>query len=565
MANSIIDDVIDEEDNSKENVKKKSSKMFVFLIILLILIIAISAVVFIYLKKKNEITPKIEFINYLTKNNFVSVFSFDSFDSLQAKLQNDSSESTTQISFTSPTLGIDDIEISMETKNNPKDEKTYVETGFNYGGNEILTTKFLSSNNSIAIKSDEIVVKYLGTKNENLGSVLSQIVGEDIPYIEMINELSEMELSNKVNVSENIFDKYLEIIKNGVEESSFNTKPITLERASGQIDVTEYTMTLNEEKALEILSQMLQTLENDDELLDLLVNSYNTFGLDKELFKSGIDNIINKMYEEPIDNNRTYSVKVYGNKDITYKMIIDIAGEYTLDFDYEYGEKQNSVLITLLETKSQDGFKINIIKNVTDVSEKITIVANLIKNADIVGELTITSNLLKSGNAYELKNKINLNMLFLSFDIEMNTSIKFNSVQIEDLDNSNCIFLDTLDADTFNDIIKAIEDKTTEVLEQKLKQVPILENASQNDKTIAQRMTGLEETETREEARQKVYDAVSLAMGKAQENGEEYTLSNIVDLEIPDSTVSVSVNDNIAVINIDGYEFTIDSDFNLSN
>ena len=69
---------------------------------------------------------------------------------------------------------------------------------------------------------------------------------------------------------------------------------------------------------------------------------------------------------------------------------------------------------------------------------------------------------------------------------------------------------------------------------------------------------------TRNDARQKIIDSVSKAITESIERGEEYTLSNLIDLDIPDSQFSVSVNDNIAILNVDGYEFSLDSEFNLS-
>ena len=66
-------------------------------------------------------------------------------------------------------------------------------------------------------------------------------------------------------------------------------------------------------------------------------------------------------------------------------------------------------------------------------------------------------------------------------------------------------------------------------------------------------------------AKQKIIEYVSLEMKQAMDNGETYTLENLNSLQIPDSEYSISVNDNIAIIIIDGFEFTLDSDFNLSN
>lgn len=52
-------------------------------------------------------------------------------------------------------------------------------------------------------------------------------------------------------------------------------------------------------------------------------------------------------------------------------------------------------------------------------------------------------------------------------------------------------------------------------------------------------------------------------MGKAQNEGRTYTLNDLVELTIPGSTCTVSVNGDMATVNVDGFEFKIDSEFRL--
>ena len=105
---------------------------------------------------------------------------------------------------------------------------------------------------------------------------------------------------------------------------------------------------------------------------------------------------INSLYEKTPDNSKTYSLKVYGEKDVTYKVIIDLAGTNTIDIDYEYGTNENSVTITFLETANQNGYSLEVVKTSADFSEKASIIFNMIQNSEIVGKVEMTTDLENS-------------------------------------------------------------------------------------------------------------------------------------------------------------------------
>ena len=354
-----------------KGMKKKKRPFLTFFIILLILAIAAGAVVFIYLKKKSELTPKTKFLDYLGKGSLTTVLNFENYNNLASRLQSESSESTSKITFSTTMDEINNIELKIDSKSDPSVQKNYTEIVCDYGENNSLTTNLLSNSKEIGIKSDEIVIKYIGSKYENLGRVLTDIFGSDSEYSEFLTKNNIQELINPTikfpNIPENIISKYINIIGNNIDDNSITVKPVTLDRTSGKIDVTEYAISFNEDKALEIVVSMLQTLENDDELLGLVLGNYEEYGITSDLIKSSIDELINSLYTLDIDNSRMYTIKVYGADDKNYKTVIDISGMCSFDFDYEYGDKENSVTITMLETETQEGLKLHLKKSVSDV------------------------------------------------------------------------------------------------------------------------------------------------------------------------------------------------------
>ena len=97
MANSIIDDMLKEQ-IPNNNSKKKKNGLWILLILFLIIIIIVAIVGILFLNKKNEITPKAEFLSYVANSNFEAILNFDSYNVLADKMKNESSEIDTEIS-----------------------------------------------------------------------------------------------------------------------------------------------------------------------------------------------------------------------------------------------------------------------------------------------------------------------------------------------------------------------------------------------------------------------------------------------------------------------------------
>lgn len=176
-----------------------------------------------------------------------------------------------------------------------------------------------------------------------------------------------------------------------------------------------------------------------------------------------------------------------------------------------------------------------------------------------------------SGNLYNLKNIINFNYLSYSFDILIHTSVDFKNVEIDDLTNDNCLFLDEQDKDVFDNVKDAVLTKTKEVVNNNLVKSGLeFLVSSDYEENIEKTNIRLQNTEDlsdeeklKNEAKNKIINSVSKAMSKAQNDGKEFVLNDLLDVVIPDSDFLISLEDNIAIVKIDGYEFKIDSNFKL--
>ncbi len=265
-----------------------------------------------------------------------------------------------------------------------------------------------------------------------------------------------------------------------------------------------------------------------------------------------------------MNNKNIYVVKVYGSKDVTYKITIDFAEKSSLDIDLDYKDNKNIMTITLLDEKQQNGYLVELTKTKSDVSEGLDFSINLVELSEITGKIEFTSNLVNSGSLYTLKNKIDVNISKISFNIQFNSEINFKSVDIKNLTEENCEFLDELDPDIQKTKIDAIREKGIDVIDTKLvsQGLKSIKN-EENDNKGTETPGTIDMISTREEIKQKIEESLLEARARAESEGRVYTINDLIDLEITDSAVSVSINGDEAILNVDGLDFKINSNFEI--
>ncbi len=279
MAN-LIDDML------KNQVPKKSKhtglKVFLAFVIILILLVGAGFAVFTYFKSQKKVTPKGDFINYLGKSNVANVLNLEKIDNFNTKFQSEDSKATTEISgdvsglIDTGKVDLSDILVEVNSKTKPKEDKTFAKSIIKYQGNDIIDFDTLSFGNKIGVYSEKILIKYVGSKYSQLDRVINKFLNVDTNNNSNIDfDFGLLKNSKLVlpKISDEILKKYIDIINQKAPDTAFASKKITLERNSERINLTEYSMTLNESQMIELIDQLLQILENDDELLDMILGS----------------------------------------------------------------------------------------------------------------------------------------------------------------------------------------------------------------------------------------------------------------------------------------------------
>ena len=127
------------------------------------------------------------------------------------------------------------------------------------------------------------------------------------------------------------------------------------------------------------------------------------------------------------------------------------------------------------------------------------------------------------------------------------------------------MFLDEQDEDVFREQVKAIKDATIEYVNKNLKRqgYETIGEEPEEPETSEQPVAPAELEAVKEQAKNKLVEIIKQAIAQAESEGRDYTLADLITLEVPESTFTVSIDGDEATLNIDGFEFKVNSQFEL--
>ena len=273
MNNEGIEDILISKDYNTK--KKKGKGLFVIFFILLIMLIGLLGSYW-YLTK-DSVSSKELFVQNISKLNVNKLLNNEIYTNLLTKMQTQSSEVTSSVNFTTDIeneelndIDVTKFKLNLSNSNDVTSQKNYSEAILNYSGNEIFKASLISSENEIALASNEIMNQYVGVHKDKIKDIL----GIDIDF-DKIDELKNAENINfsEEELNENI-EKYFKLMLENIPEENFSVQEnIAIENATEDIAVTNYSVSLNQEELENVLVTALENIKEDKDLIKKLTNS----------------------------------------------------------------------------------------------------------------------------------------------------------------------------------------------------------------------------------------------------------------------------------------------------
>lgn len=519
----------------------KNKKILIIPIVIIILLVALAGVsAFLYFKTDLFKSPKQLFFKYLGESvSSTKNFNYDKSLANYKELSQKSSKSTGEITgsitdnssnTSSSSKSIEDainnskIEYSIESI--PSKNKYHASIKPNYNDSEITNLELLADNDSYGAKCTDLYDKYVYFENNNLKTLVSKF-GIDSKYIP--DKLEKVDIYELLNISADsrtqIVDRYQKLLDSKLTKDMFTSnKKVTTSVNGTNVKANAYTLTINGEHAYDILLSFFQTLKDDDQTLDLIIEKFEKSGVTKAyetqeniqssiysissdnnddeiqitFTKDSLKNDIQTLIESLQDSKDNFSadesvqIIVYSYKGKTAKIEFKNGGDETSAFSIEITHNKSEEIITL---NSDDTTYIKANYSSSKKEEKATIVlyedndtefANLYiehkkdKNkinfkindsSNSVLELNIDSN----GQIGKGTIETVCNLKFkeeddLEINLNLNNSTTYtDDINIDDLSSNNGELLNTISNTKMNDLYKEIYSNLQKVLPEKAK------------------------------------------------------------------------------------------------
>ncbi|MCI8353173.1 MAG: hypothetical protein HFJ58_06315 [Clostridia bacterium] len=310
--------------------KKGSNKLIIAIIVILVIAIIVVGGAYLYfttdLFKGNEQL----FFKYLAQNGQVLKELSSSNEATlveniinnkykeEAEMTFNVESNNTQIANQSIPAGNFNIKYSglVDPENNSKSS----ETTLKYLTTDLFTLKYIRNNDLYALKSDEVVNKYLAFDNNNVKDFAKKLGITDTSLIPNKIQPTDFEELFKITKEQQkaLLQKYLGVINTQISKDKYKSqKDVTITIDSKDISTTEYYLELTQDEVVRILSSILDTLKNDDITLNILVDKIKVLDSENNTtvndLRNNIQNAIDDLNSIQTINGETIKIAVYAS------------------------------------------------------------------------------------------------------------------------------------------------------------------------------------------------------------------------------------------------------------
>lgn len=438
--------------NQKKNKEKKQSTSknkglkiaIIIVIFILVLGITFSCLYFLtdLFKSNKELFFKYTAQIVQQENGFIG----DGLKQYLDKKQNTPYEDNGNIDFdiSLPDLGqnddaLDNFNISFSGKMNKPNAKNEQNINLNYSNDVKFPFYYRKSNDMQGIQSEYIGSKYIAIRD---GQELQGADDIDLSFVDTVASLQNIQIP--YDQIQSLKTTYFDNIINQIENGKFSK--ISEENKVG------YRLSLTGDELKNVLTQILETLKDDENTLDQLNALLGLQQSSSKIRTTDIDNLI-----EDLNNTEIGEIEI-----TVYKNNGKVSG---LEI------KQESLELYLERTESEGQETYNATINLLNNTDK-----NL--NLGLVARFNgINSN--NVNESYEISVQGKNQNEDLNYKYTINNSVQFaEAVDIEDFSAQNAVILNDQDEEYVSGLLNAIQDRLVAVNQNQMEQLGV--TAEQN-------------------------------------------------------------------------------------
>ena len=464
------------------NQKKNKGLKIAIIIVLVVILILIGVIAFLYFSTDIFKSNKEAFFKYTAQlveqeDGFVD----NTLKQYLEKKKNTPYENNGSIDFdiSIPEMGQDNealnnFNISFTGKTDNTSSKKEQNISLNYSDDVKFPFYYRKVGDVQGIQTDNVGSKYIAKRDgEEILSLEDMEI--NITGLEEISTIyNNMQISNEE--IQNFKTKYFDNIFSQIQDDKFSK--ISEQNSTG------YKLTLEEDNLKDILTNVLETLKNDESTLDKL---NQLLGLEQSASKirnTDLDSLIND-----ITNNSkigTLEVTVYNTNGKLIK--IDVKHEnlvLTIEKSKQENELTYNANIEILQDSKQI-FNTNIVAKYTGIqgenvieNYEITLGGNYSNNtnSNLNEQSSESSNEDLEQSSNEEPSNENNNSENIEYKYTINNTIQFvQGTDIQDFSTENAIILNDEDEEYVENLMKAVDERLILVNEEQMQQIGISGN-----------------------------------------------------------------------------------------
>ncbi len=411
--------------------QKKSKKIIVFVIILLLILIIISSLLLVYFLTDIFKGNKELFFKYISQiSNNENSFVEQNVQTYLNKKNNNSYNNEGSFSINAVDSSVTNIEnlnnfnISFSGKKDNTNSKEEQNISLNYSSNVNFPLVYRKIGNQLGIQTDYVGARFLTVEPDKLNNLQGENINEIKNLIKIIGTLSNL---TNIQINQEQLNSYTNIFQN-INEDKFSKL--------SDLNGTGYRLTLQGSETQELVINLLETLKNDQALLENLNNYLKDYKNSTNITTNNIEELISNMKNNNYLNNENLEITVYKNNGKLSKILFSI-NELNLDIQKIITDENNIQYNVLLNTNYNN-------ENLT-LNGKINLNNLNTENVQETYELTLQKS--DKNYTYKLENNVNFS----------------NDISIEDFTTENTSPLTNFDEVTVENFLVTVRQRIEEV------------------------------------------------------------------------------------------------------
>lgn len=353
--------------------QKKSKKILIAIIIVFILlIIMISGMIFAYLKTDLFKSNRQLFFKYAgqifsSDNGFIDNNLIQYFEKQKNTPYEDNGEISVEIENNSMSNSmiekVNDFNITFTGKVDEANTKAQQEINLNYSDDVNFPINYKLTGDIIGLQTECVTSKYIAIDNQNLDENTGILEGLGIQDTQSLQDNLKSFQNVKFTDEElkHLISVYIPIIEEQVQDENF-----TRLTSNNQIG---YKLTLSNEELIKLFESILETLKNDEMMLDKINQYMSSFNLSEELNEETINTAIEDLNNKQlIDKN--LEIIIYQNDKKSKQITVNVNDKIiSIEKSESSNEIQYSVEITTYE-EDMPNSKVTFVAKFTGLQEQ---------------------------------------------------------------------------------------------------------------------------------------------------------------------------------------------------